>query len=575
MKHVLHGLFAGAALVYAYQAFAQNTTLTAELNTRGIATRPFSVTRYGAKCDGVTDDTASIQAAENAAAAAPNGGMVTVPRGRCKISSQILWDSNVGLSGVSRDESALFWASGVQMNGPMVGCRGFPTAGTCTETANAPIINVKMYDIELDASGAAVASYNVGYKGVFFQHMDRPLFERLYIHDCPATCLGVDFLRGGIIRDNVIVNGGRAGNNSTSLGASNIGIGAGNDPSEGGIVSGNYVSNGMRYGIFLESQNVSAVSTARWAITGNFVYNTADYGEGIGDAGMQYTTIVGNNVYIPASANVARYAIAVDAGTVGTIESSGGVIANNYVTGGSSGIGLRFLFAAARSVSFNISGNIVRGANFSCISVSANGGNISGVKITGNTTKLCGSAGILLSTSNGVALNNVQISDNQLINSGTTTATTYAKSGLALNGILNNLTVRNNMMYDDQATKTQQYAVGINTGSTITGLLASGNAMSGNGTAPFLLGSAPTASEISNNNGYNPVGPTTLTVGASPWTYTAGSSPESLCLSGGTVSAVTKGGVTVASASNSCIPMAPNSSAVVTYSAAPAAVADR
>lgn len=84
--------------------------------------------------------------------------------------------------------------------------------------------------------------------------------------------------------------------------------------------------------------------------------------------------------------------------------------------------------------------------------------------------------------------------------------------------------------------------------------------------------SAPSGSvTIMNSAGYNPRGISALSVGSSPWTYTAGPSPETLILSGGSVSQVTIGGIAVASSSNISLPLAANQTAVVTYSALPAA----
>jgi hypothetical protein len=86
---------------------------------------------------------------------------------------------------------------------------------------------------------------------------------------------------------------------------------------------------------------------------------------------------------------------------------------------------------------------------------------------------------------------------------------------------------------------------------------------------------AGTNNVIVNNIGYNPIGPASITVGASPFTYTAGSSPETIYIWGGTVSQINvdkNGGslTTIAAAqSNGSFDLGPFEQIKVTYSAAP------
>ena len=73
---------------------------------------------------------------------------------------------------------------------------------------------------------------------------------------------------------------------------------------------------------------------------------------------------------------------------------------------------------------------------------------------------------------------------------------------------------------------------------------------------------------VMNVIGYNPVGVSSITPGASPYTYTAGTSPETVYVYGGTVSDITQGGVTLAT-SPAQFQLGPNESIVVTYTVAP------
>lgn len=101
--------------------------------------------------------------------------------------------------------------------------------------------------------------------------------------------------------------------------------------------------------------------------------------------------------------------------------------------------------------------------------------------------------------------------------------------------------------------------------------------ISGAVVTPNLTGSITNGSSTANIvacRGYNPVGPSAITVTASPFTYTSGSSPETVYINGGTVSVVARGAVTVASSSPAVVSLQANQSLVVTYSVAPTMVKD-
>jgi hypothetical protein len=70
----------------------------------------YDVRSYGARCDGLTDDMAAIQRAEQAAALAAklgSGTVVQLPAGVCAIGGPIAWDSNVSLNGAGMQATTL------------------------------------------------------------------------------------------------------------------------------------------------------------------------------------------------------------------------------------------------------------------------------------------------------------------------------------------------------------------------------------------------------------------------------------------------------------------------------------
>lgn len=126
----------------------------------------------------------------------------------------------------------------------------------------------------------------------------------------------------------------------------------------------------------------------------------------------------------------------------------------------------------------------------------------------------------------------------------------------------------------DRTANNQKWGIYI-TGPTLTNILIDGAAVTPNVTAG--IGGQITAlvgSKVVNCTGYNPVGQSVISVGASPFTYTSGVTPETVYIYGGTVSNVKVGTIQVASSSPAQVALAPNTPVTVTYTAAPSMVKD-
>ncbi len=118
---------------------------------------------------------------------------------------------------------------------------------------------------------------------------------------------------------------------------------------------------------------------------------------------------------------------------------------------------------------------------------------------------------------------------------------------------------------------TQNTTAGISRGGAGDYFLAQGNDMHGQPTSPYASTNTGTHNRVNDNLGYNPVGNSVVTPGASAWTYTAGEGRETMYHSGGTVSAIRVNGILLFAAAGTpwVIPLEPNDTVQTTYTVAP------
>jgi len=190
--------------------------------------------------------------------------------------------------------------------------------------------------------------------------------------------------------------------------------------------------------------------------------------------------------------------------------------------------------------------------------------------ISNNLVSHNGEAGIRVSK------DSITVTNNIVKNNGRVGAT-YT-DGIKIQGDRLYLNITGNRVYDDQSVKTQLYGIseGASTPTTGNTNIIANNILTGNSTGALTTGliSRNLTYRVTNNVGYNPVGLSAITVGASPYTYTAGISPETIYIRAGTVSAVVKGGVTMFVATGCTISLLSGEAVVVTYSSIPTMIKD-
>jgi len=307
---------------------------------------------------------------------------------------------------------------------------------------------------------------------------------------------------------------------------------------------------------------------------------------------------VGGCSYVNIQGNVVE-----DSGYAGIISGNAShhiTIGGNIVSGPASDAGIHLFGSCYSSI---ISNNVVQGAgmNIACENASYDnlviGNYVSeatlwGIRITGSWNSVIGNEcrdsaqiGITLNEAhNSLVIGNhsyhngrtglgVSDSDNVLVSGNFCHANsqnltnTYSEIGIAGNAPGSRYcSVHANICRSGGGAAVPKY--GIDIGSDSSYCVVAGNDLydDGFGTAP--LSNAGTNNIIKDNRGYNPVGISAITVGASPYTYTAGASPETVYVSGGTVTSIAKGGNNFGLTSGG-FNLEPYESVIVTYTVTP------
>lgn len=99
-------------------SYAMRDSLSLTAQTTG-AVQTFTPATADIDASGTKDSTAGIQAALNSAGTA-GGGIVTVPRGRYKLSSELTIPAGVTLSGAAREHTSLYWVAQATGNPSMI-----------------------------------------------------------------------------------------------------------------------------------------------------------------------------------------------------------------------------------------------------------------------------------------------------------------------------------------------------------------------------------------------------------------------------------------------------------------------
>lgn len=452
-------------------SFADRKIIVSPAQVRATAASNPDNTPY--VCDGVNDQV-EIQNAINLVSAC-GGGVVELQQGDFYIGQAINPKHNVHLKG-----------SGMLFGTKLIAVSTLPgsiIADTTSFTSVAPLDNFKATDLELDGSNMPTSPYSIGRKGIDSKCWRRCVLQNLYIHNFPATGIGIDMLDRCLIDHCIVKDCGTA---SQDQGSNGVGIGTGGMVDESFIVT-NCITEGIANSAYLCEELDSVTVNRHYIFANNISYN--DF-KGVSISGASDVLISNNQIFNSTDDGIR--VIDFSSHLASRVVINGNIIDSS----GSEGV---YIDTAVHD--FTITNNHVRNGTIEGIIVRGPRGVISGNMVYGN-----GKHGIFIgAASGGSAVTDVVISDNIVYNNSAVTANTDGIRLDALNANINDVIVKGNRCFDTLgASGTQRYGI-IISGGTLNRPIITDNNTVGNKTGGYLASSTTLVNPVIKNNvGINP-----------------------------------------------------------------------
>ncbi len=329
----------GSSLVGFLQAGTGAVTRTAQAKMRDVV----SVKDFGAVGDGVTDDTAALQACYTA----HPGAVIDHENGKTYIVSATL---NVSSGSILQGASTI-------------------KAKNATAIAGAVLLGSGVSDVkirELKINGNASGSNGATF-GVFFMSGSRNVIENVHVFDTLQTGLKLESESGSKILNNQVINCGRVGF-AENHGIEVISITS--TPLQNIVIAGNTVTAAFRKGITTYSTGVGVVRDV--AIYGNTVNGCSLGGVYIGSDSNTYPQ---SGISVTGNVCFDNYV------NITLASTTGGVVSGNTCRDDNGGGGIEVI----KSDEYTVSGNLVSDSSVHGIQASKGTATCANGSITGNT----------------------------------------------------------------------------------------------------------------------------------------------------------------------------------------------
>lgn len=261
---------------------------------------------YGA--DG-TDTNADHVAIQTAIDGAPVGATIYIPKGHFYVDESIEPKDNIRILGAGMFNGTILHGTALLGDSSVIQHK---------KGSSNYLEDFEISDLEIEGSAMRRTGYSAFRKAIYFQYFRRNTYRDLYLHDTPATCLGIDFVEDSFI-DHIIVE--NCGTSGQILGSNGIGIGTilSEEPL---IITNSIAKNIENNGIMFEEQTHS-VETRHVIMDNNIAY-------GCDNAGF----LISGTSGVVMTANIAYgnvYGVRVRTGTFKDIETDDITISNNEI----------------------------------------------------------------------------------------------------------------------------------------------------------------------------------------------------------------------------------------------------